>query len=201
MGDINTRKGREGMAENKYVKPIARIVHYPERPENYANVASKAAQIVHLGAKATRLLLFYASCANGFTPSRKLILDNTGILFENLSRTRTELIDKGLINYKSGQTLFVRWDRISIFAMLDEPIYTSQKDAAAMKAKDYNPYKPNVKKIKKPPRIRDMPEFCATKVLHPAPLTDAQERFLDFLEGCTEEEFNDIMGTHKQDAK
>lgn len=189
----------------EFLKPPkpARIIHFPDRPTNYTQIAKRAARNVHLGKSATALLCFYAGCGEGFRPAMQVIERATGIRFNAISRTRAELSDKGLIEYRSGKCLSVLWDRIRIFAALTEPIKTSQSDTAAMKARGYNPYKPQQARASptpsKPKRICDTREFRLTRVLHPALLTETQARMLDFLEHCTDAEFQDILGVEKRE--
>lgn len=66
--------------------------------------------------------MYYCSQANGFTPARLRIENQTGIAFNKISEIRQGLVKRGLIQYDAQEGfIFIDWNRLRIFAMLDKP--------------------------------------------------------------------------------
>lgn len=82
----------------------------------------RCAENVHLRSQATRLLKYYASCADGFAPALLTVEQHTGISTNKVAEVRQRLLDRGLILYKPQTYLILNWNRITTFAALEKPL-------------------------------------------------------------------------------
>ena len=109
----------------------AKAIIHRDKPENYEQMVFDCAKNVRLTKRATKLLVYYAGCKNGFKPAGKTIEDETGISAGNVRIVRSELFNHGLIGYgeEFGNMLVVDWNRIRAFAMLKKPLVYQKKNS------------------------------------------------------------------------
>lgn len=93
------------------------IHHIGRRDENHAQTVRRAAKVVRLPDRATRLLTFYADCPDGFFPALKTIHDETGMNESSICKARKELVDVGFILY-TPEEIRIDWQRVAAMAML-----------------------------------------------------------------------------------
>lgn len=100
------------------------------KPDNYEQMILDCAKSVRLNKRATKLLMYYAGCKNGFRPALSEQEKKTGIKSDVISRIRKELINHGLIGYgkEFEDFIVVDWNRIRAFAMLEQPLVYDKKN-------------------------------------------------------------------------
>lgn len=99
------------------------IYHSEDRPDCFKQMIFDCARNIHLREHATRLLLFYANQANGFSPALTLISRETGLSMNKIQELRQQLINYGLINYSNERRfIHIGWSRIRAFALLESPL-------------------------------------------------------------------------------
>lgn len=106
------------------------IIHR-NKPENYEQMASDAASNLKLTKRATKLLMYYAGCKNGFKPSLSAIDNNTGVGVKNITIIRKELVNHGVVGFgeQYGHATVIDWNRIRDFARLEKPLEYEKKNS------------------------------------------------------------------------
>lgn len=103
------------------------IIHSEPRPQEYRQMIEDAARNIHLRRQSASLLICYASHANRFRPALKLISEQTKIAPQDISKVRKRLVEHGLIDYSAEHGfIFIDWQRIRAFAMLEKPLRLPQ---------------------------------------------------------------------------
>ena len=94
-----------------------RILHVGGRPPDseMSVILSQALSNLRVPRAASRLMIYYAAQSTGFRPSLSRITEKTGINQYNISRTRAQLVKRGLIAY-TGDDVIIDWVRLSAFA-------------------------------------------------------------------------------------
>lgn len=94
--------------------------HVGKRPDQDKQglIIDQALRNLRVPKAAYKLMKLYASHADGFRPSLKLIHETTGIDTHNVSRCRMLLVQYGLIAY-DGKCITIDWVRLSAFASMD----------------------------------------------------------------------------------
>lgn len=174
------------------------IYHDPERPVNYHQMINDMALNIHLRQQATKLLHYYASLYNGFKPAKLTVSRNTGIPVDDVDRVRKQLIDHGLIYYLSKRCIILKWNRITIFAMLDKPINNARLGYFKPAEEGYNAN--HDKTSIRFPRIKDLPEFHRLKVKNDC-LTEIQKYIMNRLERMTVIDFYEWLSFSESEEK
>ena len=100
-----------------------KIYHSEDRPSCFRQMIFDCAKNVHLREHATRLLLFYANQANGFSPALAFISRETGLSIYRVYELRQQLVNYGLIGYSNEKNyIHIAWNRIKAFALLEKPL-------------------------------------------------------------------------------
>lgn len=164
------------------------------RPRHFRQMVRDAASAVRLSGRAERLLQFYCSRSNHFTPALGLIAQETGIAKNKISEIRRELINHNMIAYTSWK-IVIEWQHIQAFALM----YTA---CGKQLTKQESMRPENFVKAQIPhssDRIRDIIAahgrtsmqrlMPMVNSLQPG-LTDAQEKLIRYLEQMTEHEYS-----------
>lgn len=102
------------------------IHHIGRRDENHAQTVQQAAKVVQLPQRATKLLLYYADCPDGFRPALKTVYDKTGIAKKSVYLIRKRLVTAGFILYGGGNICML-WDRIEEVARIEKLLNASNE--------------------------------------------------------------------------
>ena len=103
------------------------IIHGPNRPnaKDIPEIIDRVKTNIRLCSREYKLLLFYASCGDGFHPAKKKIQQDTGIDESDIKEVRNSLRRMSLIDYDCNQYyhfVFVNWSAILGYALLDKPL-------------------------------------------------------------------------------
>lgn len=102
-----------------------RIVHQHVRnSDDRPALCKQCGAALKMSKGEVRLLLFYATCQTGFTPSLQLLSDQTGLSRKGVQKCRKALVSHGVIAL-SRYCVYVDWARIRLFASLD-PAFISR---------------------------------------------------------------------------
>ena len=119
----------------------ARIFHrnpkYIPPGATMPKVAEDACAAMRLPKSAARLMVYYATCANGFRPALQTVQKATGIDRTNISGIRKLLVNVGLIRYTPGTTGTIRidWKRIATMAALPPEAFDGVRRSMAERLK------------------------------------------------------------------
>lgn len=167
------------------------------RPKHFWKMVRDAAFAVRLSGRAERLLQFYCSRSNRFTPSLKLIEEETGIAKNKVSEIRQELINHNMITYRP-LAIIVEWQHIRAFALMASASgkrltkQESKKSENFIKARSaHSPDK--IKDIIAAHRRTELQRLLPpVNSLQPA-LTDEQAKLVNCLEQMTEWEYGQLV--------
>ena len=164
--------------------PPPRIIHVPKRPAKYRQMIYDSAANIHLRQQSMKLLLFYADQANGFSPALALIHRETGIAPNKVSEIRQRLVKRGLLFYNNQEhAIYIAWDRIQAFAILDKPILISRGKST------FSPFDPYAYNEKPKKRIK----YIKQRRLVPIPWTKDQERQFKVLQEMSPEMYREYL--------
>ena len=106
-----------------------KIIHQGGRPdqEGQSQIIDQALSNLRVPSAGRRLMKYYASQAQGFRPSLKVISEATEINPYNISRCRALLVDYGLIDY-DGDNILIHWLRLRAFASMEPEQMGRKKD-------------------------------------------------------------------------
>lgn len=133
----------------------ARILHRNQKyiPPGAAmpKLAQDACAVMRLPKSAARLMVYYATCENGFSPALQTIRKATGIDRTNISGIRKLLVNVGLIRYTPGTTGTIRidWKRIATMAALPPEVFDGVRRSMAERLKAEQ-FAPAFKRIQNP---------------------------------------------------
>lgn len=99
---------------------------------------------LHMGKGETAMLLYFASCSDGFRPAAQTVCDRTGLSRKQVFRMRDKLCEHGVALLNDG-SLILDWKRIRTFASLDAAMTSKRCLCAPVTAKKgyYTIYIPN----------------------------------------------------------
>lgn len=168
-------------------------IKYVGKPRSGAvQMAQDACRNVRLGARATRLLLYYAKCRSGCAPYSSDIAKATGITGKHLYTVRNDIAAHGLIGI--GEYILIDWNRIRTFAMLTEPL-TFKKGSPE---RYFSPVGAGNK-----PKLFSRQAIWYTGrnyiIRHPRELTKDEEAFYKILEDMSEREYIEMVRAFKPD--
>ena len=158
------------------------------RPSYYREMIRDCSHNVRLTGRESSLLAYYADCATGFAPALAEITKQTGIRYNKIAEVRQALFSKGLISV--GREISPAWSRIRAFAMMPRlskhdamvgryacalQVRTSQKLGSIIVPHDRDAI-----------ARRYLPHEVRV-------LSDSEQRFLDFLNNMTEQEYYDWL--------
>ena len=106
-----------------------KIIHQGGSPdlEGQGLIVDQALSNLRVPSAGRRLMKYYASQAQGFRPSLKVISEATEINPYNISRCRALLVDYGLIDY-DGDNVLIHWLRLRAFASMEPEQMGRKKD-------------------------------------------------------------------------
>lgn len=173
------------------VKPLA-IKHVGKPKDGWKQMVQDACRNVRMGARATRLLLYYAGCGNGYTPSAFTVYKETGICSKHLYAVRKDIIARGLMDV--DEYILIDWKRMKIFAMLTEPLNFKKGSPER--------YFSPVGAVDKPKTFSHKPLWYTGRnyiIKHPRELTKDEEDFYEILSNMSEREYVEMVRAFQPD--
>jgi len=99
-------------------KPLSVLHMNFDKKDGFAELVAKAVKVCHMDRGEAALLLFYASCSSGFSPSAQLIAEKCGVKKNYVACLRQKLIDKGIITIVNDNVV-LDWRRIKVISSLN----------------------------------------------------------------------------------
>ena len=167
------------------------------RPRHFKEMVRDAAFAARLSGRAERLLQFYCSRSNRFTPALELIKRETGIAKNKVSEIRQELINHNMITYKPG-AIIVEWQHIKAFALMSSVSGNRLTKQESKKPENFI----KARSVHSPDKIKDIiAAHRRTALQHLIPLvnslqpalTDEQAKLVNCLEQMTEWEYSKFV--------
>lgn len=94
------------------------------RDDKFPEIVANVSKVCHMGKGEAALLLFYATCSDGFTPAAKFIAEKIGVKPNYVHALRNALEAKGIV-FVQDKKVVLDWKRIKILASLN-PKYTTK---------------------------------------------------------------------------